>query len=252
MLAAIIAAIVAVPIGYLADMVAARLALDPYEAAPEAKDDGEAGEARLRPAPVDDEGADAEAAAIVSDEQLPYWLAAGARARRVMVIAATVALFVACALRYDDEPWQVVVTCAYAAILVVCTVTDLLAHRIANVVTYPSIILALIVGLVAPGADASEVLIGLGVCFGALFVPVVLGGSSLGDVKLGIFMGAALGMPFSFHALIVMALAGGVGAAGVLIASRLRARRAWIPYGPYIAAGFVFVMLLEGTAFRAF
>jgi prepilin signal peptidase PulO-like enzyme (type II secretory pathway) len=117
-------------------------------------------------------------------------------------------------------------------------------------VTYPAIILALIVGLAAPDADASEVLVGMGICFGALFIPVALGGSSLGDVKLGVFMGAALGMPFSFQALVVMALAGGVGAAAILIASRFRARRVWIPYGPYIAIGFVCVMLVEGTAFR--
>lgn len=184
-------------------------------------------------------------------EDLPFLLSRGALLRTVIVVVATMAIFAAVWRVYGDRPWQAAIASAYAAVLITCTTTDVLARRIANVVTYPAILGAFAVGMLAPGADRIDVLLGALMGGGVLLAFALLPGNGIGDAKLGLFMGLALGASLTFPALVIMALTGGAVAFGILAASRLKARRSAIPYGPYISIGMLVVMLLGGTAFHS-
>ncbi len=65
----------------------------------------------------------------------------------------------------------------------------------------------------------------------------------LGDVKLGIFVGAVLGTQAALLAFVIGILVGGIVAVGVIL-TRLRKRRQPIPYGPFIIAGMLLVLMI--------
>ncbi|HET6615170.1 MAG TPA: A24 family peptidase, partial [Dehalococcoidia bacterium] len=152
--------------------------------------------------------------------------------------------------RYDADALHVAIVAAYAAVLIVCTGTDVLAYRVPNVVTYPAIVAAITIGLVMPDANNADVLVG-GALSGGIFLAMSIltrGGMGMGDVKLAFFTGFALGLTFGVNALLLTAIGGGIIAV-VLIVLRLRNRHDPIPYAPFIALGALVVMLLQGTAF---
>lgn len=167
--------------------------------------------------------------------------------RTVAVVAATVALFVATATRFD-APLDRAIVAASAALFLLCSATDLMSYRVPNVVTYPAILAALALGLLAPDASPADVLAGGLLAGGLLFVPALLTSSiGMGDAKLALFVGLLLGLRAVVPALLVMAISGGI-VAGVLLAFRLRPRGAPMPYAPFIALGAVAALLLQGPA----
>jgi leader peptidase (prepilin peptidase)/N-methyltransferase len=170
--------------------------------------------------------------------------------RPAVVVGLTALLFAAAGTRYD-EPSHLAVVTAYVCVLIVCAATDALAYRVPNVVTYPAMLGALIVGATMPGASIFEVLAGGLLAGGLLFIPSLLTGGAgmgMGDVKLATFAGLALGFTFVLPALVFMALAGGVAAVGLLLTGA-RKRGQAIPYAPFISAGVLVAMLWQGTAF---
>lgn len=176
----------------------------------------------------------------------------GATLRRVATVVATVVLFAGAGSRYP-EAWQAAIVCAYIAVLLVCTVTDLLVYRVPDLVTYPGMLLALVVGLTVPGSEWERPLIGAAVAGGLLLLPSIItrGQMGMGDVKLATFGGLALGWRLALPALVVMAIAGGLAAAALLIVGR-RGRRDAMPYAPYVAIGILVILLTAGTAFHTF
>ncbi|MDP9237183.1 MAG: A24 family peptidase [Chloroflexota bacterium] len=242
MLLTLVGALLAVPAGLIIDVFGAKLALEWY-ASPDEEESDEAGA-----------GEPESVSGVADDEPLqpPWALREGAGYRTAIVVALTMLLFGAVWHFYGGRPWQAAIASAYAAVLIICTETDLLARRIANAVTYPAILGAFAVGMLAPGADRIDVLLGAVLGGGVLLAFALLPGNGIGDAKLGLFMGLALGGRLTFPALLIMALAGGLVACAILIGSRLRARQSAIPYGPYIAIGMIVVMLLEGSAFHRF
>ena len=86
--------------------------------------------------------------------------------------------------------------------LLVCTATDLLRYRVPNVITYPSIALALTLGLVMPDADLKGAVIAAALAGGLFFLLAIItrGGLGLGDVKLAVLIGAMLGLPAAYLA----------------------------------------------------
>ena len=73
---------------------------------------------------------------------------------------------------------------------------------------------------------------------------IVPAGFGMGDVKLMLLLGAALGAAV-LPALLLGTLAGGVAAVIVLLREGGGARRKAIPYGPFLAFGAIAVMLLQ-------
>jgi leader peptidase (prepilin peptidase)/N-methyltransferase len=86
---------------------------------------------------------------------------------------------------------------------------------------------------------------GLGVLAGGglLFVMAVAGRGAMGagDVKLAAALGAVLGWPAVFPALLYGIIAGGVAALLLLLLRRAE-RKSYFAYGPYLALGAVIVL----------
>jgi leader peptidase (prepilin peptidase)/N-methyltransferase len=152
------------------------------------------------------------------------------------------------AARYE-EPEQAAVVSAYAAVLIVCAATDLIAFRVPNVITYPAAGGAILAAALMPHGDLIEAVIG-GAAGAGLMLGVALisrGGLGLGDVKLAGFVGLALGGPLILPALLITAVSGGLAAA--YLALRVRRRGYPMPYAPYISAGALAVLLWQGSTF---
>ena len=133
--------------------------------------------------------------------------------------------------------------------LLVCTATDLLRYRVPNVITYPSIVVALLAAVFMPDSDLiSAVLAALaaGFCFLVLAL-VTRGGLGLGDVKLAVLIGALLGLN-AVAAIFWGVIAGGI-VIFVLYATGVVGRKEPVPYAPFLALAAISVALLQGAAF---
>ena len=170
--------------------------------------------------------------------------------RRLFVMAATAGLFAIAAVRYD-EPAHLALVSVYICVFVACAGTDLLAYRVPNVITYPAIIGAIVVGALLPGANIWEVLAGGALTGIVLLLPALFTGGigmGMGDVKLAAFVGLAIGFTFAPAAMLIMALGGGLVAA-LLLVTGLRQKGEPIPYAPFISAGGLAVLFWQGAAF---
>jgi len=169
---------------------------------------------------------------------------------RLLIVVATAALFGIAGGRFDDAGHLAIAT-AYICVLVLCAATDVLSFRVPNVVTYPAILGALVLGFAMPGASAREVLAGGAVAGGILLLPALLTGGrgfGIGDAKLAAFVGLALGLPNVVAALLFTALLGGIVAALLLVTGVCR-RHEPIPYAPFVSAGALIALLWRGPAF---
>lgn len=226
--------------GFALDAAIAQLAREPYERASE-EGDGE-------DAQPNGFHLQSEAGTLV----LPALLDGKSWYRRIVVVAATTALFAAVGARYEGNSLHLAVLAMYTSVFIVCSATDLLAYRVPNVITYPGIITALGIGMTIDGADRLDVLLGGLIFGGILLIPSVLtGGMGMGDVKLALFVGLALGLELVLPAMLLMAIGGGLAAVFLLV-TKVRGRRDPIPYAPFIAAGALITMLAQGVAFREF
>ncbi len=134
--------------------------------------------------------------------------------------------------------------------LLICTATDLIRFRVPNALTYPGILLALLAAVLVPDADLEGALLAAALG-GALFLVLALvsrGGLGLGDVKLAVLIGAALGLPAAYEALLLGVIAGGVVILALFVAGVVGRRQA-VPYAPFLALAAVAVVLVEGAAF---
>lgn len=244
-------AIAGIVAGFAIDRAVARLARAPFDR-PADFDDSPADHASAADIDAAD-GAVADAAeppAPVAPKPLPRALTTRAWMRTAAIVVVTAALFAASAARYDDHGVAPAVVAAYMALLVGCAATDAISFRVPNAFTYPAILLAVVVGLVAPGTDRVAMLSGgFGLGFGFLALAIISnGGLGMGDVKMAVFSGFALGLMFALFALLVTAMAGGVIALALLLL-RIRGRRDPIPYAPFIAIGTAWALLAQGTVF---
>jgi len=133
--------------------------------------------------------------------------------------------------------WLEVATAAFLLLsLLAVFFIDLTHHIVPNAITYPGIVLGLIVAA-AQGRFLDGILAAVGA--GAFFLLVAIvsrGGMGGGDVKLAAMMGAFLGWPSIVVAMLIAFTSGAV--VGVfLIAVRLRSRKDPIPFGPALAVG---------------
>jgi leader peptidase (prepilin peptidase) / N-methyltransferase len=227
--------------GIVLDGLIARLAREPNERG-ELEDD----DLRLKK----DGGASLEFNSETGALAMPTALTTRAGYRRVIVVLATALIFALVGRQYEGDALNIAIIAGYAAVLIVCTGTDVLAYRVPNVITYPAIIAAFAIGMLMSDANRGDVLLG-GAIIGGTFMAMAIatrGGMGMGDVKLAFFVGLALGLTFGIQAMLITAIAGG-GIALVLLASRIRDRRDPIPYAPFIAGGALFVLLTQGAAF---
>ena len=162
-----------------------------------------------------------------------------------VVIAATVALFAAAALRFDGE-WVVAAYLVFFLCLVSITVIDLQLQIIPNRIVYPTIfasipLLALAALLDGEWDRFGHALMGATFAWLALLVLHLISpaGMGFGDVRLAFVLGLFLGWIDLSHVLAGMFL--GVlliAALGVVLAVlRLRSLQEHIAFGPFLAIG---------------
>ena len=150
-------------------------------------------------------------------------------------------------------------------------VTDWRSRRIPNVVTYPTMVVGLVLGAIEslgpagfPGAVFTngaggivDHVAGIGFAFAISYPFYAGGGLKAGDGKFLMAVGALKGSLFLLQAAFWGALIGGVIALGFIAARRVAARRAgekatlgtllhtWIPYGVALGAGALVALAFE-------
>ena len=137
----------------------------------------------------------------------------------------------------------------WVAVFVQIVGFDLKHRLILNVITYPSILVALVLSEWSPGLTPTSAVIGaVGVALFFLVQNLVSRGSiGLGDAKLGALVGGVTGAgPTSAHLGAVYAVVAGVfigGAAAIaLLVTRIRKLKDPIPYGPFLCAGAALIL----------
>jgi leader peptidase (prepilin peptidase) / N-methyltransferase len=132
-----------------------------------------------------------------------------------------------------------------AAVLIVLSVIDFDSYRLPNRIVLPSAALVLAARL-ASTPEHWKAWIGASLGAFACFLVLALiypAGLGMGDVKLALLLGAALGGAV-LPALLVGTLAAGVAGVVVLARQGLGARRRALPFGPFLAFGAITILLL--------
>lgn len=125
-----------------------------------------------------------------------------------------------------------------------CSYTDLRTRRIPNRVTYPLLLITLLV-MALCGSLLQAVLGGL-LTGGILLVPRILGGSEkagMGDVKLSALGGMLVGPGYAFSALFISFFLAWIILMPFVLSKRLH-RSQPVAFGPYLALGFILVIAL--------
>jgi leader peptidase (prepilin peptidase)/N-methyltransferase len=131
-------------------------------------------------------------------------------------------------------------------VLVVLSVIDIESHRLPNEIVLPSAAIVL-VARVASAPEHWQAWLGAGLGAFAFFLLLALiypAGLGMGDVKLALLLGFALGGAI-LPALVVGTLAGGAAGIVLLVRNGAQARRHAIPFGPFLAFGAIAVLLIS-------
>ena len=169
---------------------------------------------------------------------------------RVRLFVAFLAPFLLAVAGWRFDVPQAIAVSALLFALLVCTGTDLIRYRVPNVVTYPGIALALLASLAMPDGDFVSA-IAAAAAGGAIFLVIAMitrGGIGLGDVKLAMLIGAALGLSGSYQALVLGVMAGGIVIVLLLVAGVVSRRQA-VPYAPFLALAAAATVLARGAIF---
>jgi leader peptidase (prepilin peptidase)/N-methyltransferase len=172
----------------------------------------------------------------------PEWeRSSGIRTAMITFGAAIAAL--ACLVRFGLSA-RGVIDAVTAAVLVVLAAIDLERRIIPNRIVLPAAAVVYVAQLAFFPHHALEWTVASVGC--ALFFLVTLlvypAGLGMGDVKLGLLLGAALGWGV-IAALLLGLLASGLFGVAVLIRHGAEARKKPIPLGPFLAAGALAVLL---------
>ena len=148
------------------------------------------------------------------------------------------------------ELLQAIVVSLLVLALLVITATDLLRFRVPNAVTYPGTAIALAAAVLMPEGRAGEALLAalLGGGFFSLLVLITRGGIGLGDAKLAVLIGAALGLPVAYQALIYGVIAAAL-VMGLMLVTGVVNRRQPVPYAPFLSLAAIVMVLVQGAAF---
>lgn len=180
--------------------------------------------------------------------RLPWQVEPWRARTRVLVVLAAPFLMALAAWRFE-VPEALAVSALVLAMLL-CTGTDLIEYRVPNVVTYPGTLLALGAALVFPQGDVLNAALA-GLAGGLMFLVLAIltrGGIGLGDVKLAVLIGAALGFPGGYHALVIGVMAGGFVILALFLTGVVSRKQA-VPYAPFLALAAVGVVLTQGAVF---
>jgi leader peptidase (prepilin peptidase) / N-methyltransferase len=159
--------------------------------------------------------------------------------RRWIVAAITAALFAALTVRIGFHP-RLAPALLLTALVVPASAIDLKHRIIPNAINLPGALLVYAVAVAAQPDRWAELLIGglAGFLFLGIAWVVSPRGMGLGDVKMVLMIGLALGKFVSIALLAAFSLSL-VPAVGLLLVKGLRARKIGFPFGPFLAFGAV-------------
>jgi leader peptidase (prepilin peptidase)/N-methyltransferase len=178
---------------------------------------------------------------------------------RLPIVEGVIALLFALIYwRYGLEP-HLAIALFYACILTVIFFIDLEHQLVLNKITYPGMIVALMLSMAWPeignigsiGGIPGKLLNSLtggtiGLAFMALPLLIYRRGMGLGDVKLGALIGLMTGYPIVFVALLMSVISGGLVSISLLV-TKIKSRKDPIPFAPFMAAS-AMVAVLWGQA----
>lgn len=170
--------------------------------------------------------------------------------RAVVLPAGAAGLFALSYLSFD-EFWAGLLGGFFATVFLTLTLTDLERRLLPNRIVYPSIVLAAALCWAWPDSSAVQVLaggaVGVGIAalmylFSLFFGPEAFG---MGDVKMIVLIGFVVGFPAVIVAVFLGTIAAGI-VAFILVVTRVRGLRDYVPHGPFLALGAVFALFAGG------
>jgi leader peptidase (prepilin peptidase)/N-methyltransferase len=152
----------------------------------------------------------------------------------------------ALAWRSQLPPWATAVYLGLLALMLLLTATDLEQRRLPHLLLDPLILASLLFVPFNPSLPALAAIGGAvaAIAFLGLLGLVVRNGLALGDLYLVTPIGLLLGWPSVFAALFAAALLA-AAASVVLLLSRRVGMKSYIPFGPFLVAGAVLVLLTD-------
>ncbi len=131
------------------------------------------------------------------------------------------------------------------SLLIICSFIDFEHHIIPNKITYPNIIIGLILSLFFEHITVINSI--SGVFLPALFLLVIAllykGGMGMGDVKFIAMIGAFIGAKYGFFAIFMASLIGSIIGV-VLLAFKIKGMKSHVPFGPMLASGALVMIFL--------
>ncbi|MBI2887100.1 MAG: prepilin peptidase [Chloroflexi bacterium] len=167
---------------------------------------------------------------------------AGLRARRIVVCVGTPLLFLFAWASYGSGA-RTPLLALYEALFLVIAAIDLEHRLVLNRVVFPAMAVAPVTALLW-GHSPASIALGAAIQFSFFLLNawVFRGSVAAGDVKLALVLGMVTGYPGAIRALVVTGLVAGPVSAALLLL-RLRSRRDFIPFAPFMVLG-AFVALL--------
>lgn len=139
----------------------------------------------------------------------------------------------------------------FATVFLTLTLTDMDRRLLPNRIIYPSILIAIAFCWAWPNTTEVQILLGgaaaIGLAALMYFFSLLFGADAfgMGDVKMIVLIGFVVGFPGVIVALLLGTVAAGV-VAGILVVTRIRGLRDYIPHGPFLALGAVFALFAAG------
>ena len=132
----------------------------------------------------------------------------------------------------------VAIGCLFMAQLVAITFIDLRHRIIPNAITLPGTIVGIALWAIADPSRLLEVVLAAIGAYAVIFTIAFIKpqGMGMGDAKMVLLMGAFLGAPVAI-AMFAGFLVGAIYGIGMMIAVGPRARKATVPFGPFLALG---------------
>lgn len=173
------------------------------------------------------------------------WGALRAVERRYVVSIAVALPLVGLALARFGLSGRFVLAAGLIVVLCVLSAIDITERKLPNRIVLPSFVLVLAMqSILVPGRALEWAAAAIGAAL-VLLLPLLVrpDGVGMGDVKLALLLGAALGTDV-IGALLVASIAAAAYAAVLLARNGAAARRATMPLGPFLAIGGIAALLV--------
>lgn len=151
------------------------------------------------------------------------------------------------AARSAQPWWATAVYLILLGLLVLLAATDMEQRRLPHLLLDPLILLAAAFVPFNPAVEPLSAVIGAAAMVAVLggLGLVVRGGVARGDLLLVVPIGFMLGIPGAFTALLAAALLSGAWSVGMLAMRRV-GMRSYMAFGPFLVAGAVLALLVDG------